>query len=561
MIYLVFPTSWHPSQPYLSLPSLKAFLNQNGVHDVVQRDLAIELLNDLCTWEKTKPLYERIIRELNELSSRASLTQVESEKFAKLREAEEIVMALKDQIDAAVDSQRSPEFYEIDQYMENLKIMDVWLDNILAPYYPSQLTVIGSQMRFSPYSSKEVIDSFDHPEENFFYDLYEKWYLDGILKEDIDILGISITSVEQIISGLTLAYLVKKNRPEIHITIGGSVFTKLVEHLRGDGDLSKVPNLIYRQDGVVTVNRPFAKEELNALPTPDFDGLPLDLYLSPTLVLPIMGSRGCYWEKCAFCSIPFDHMNFHVRYAENVVNDFKVLKEKYNCDHFFFTDEALPINFLRTFAAKIIEQKVDVQWTGELKFEKSLLKDDRIELLYKSGCRKLIFGLESYNQRVLDSMKKGVELSWVDETSEACMKLGIAMHFYLICGFPTETEPEVMDSINFVLNNQRLLDSPGFSAILSQFDLERGAPIEKNPGEWGITKLYTPPEHDLSLGYTYETTIGMSSDEANVLYQQLIEKLGREVMTFPHNYSLSDGLLYLSHHQKHSLPERLGALA
>jgi anaerobic magnesium-protoporphyrin IX monomethyl ester cyclase len=591
MIYLVFPTSWHPSQPYLSLPSLKAFLNQNGVHDVVQRDLAIELLNDLCTWEKTKPLYERIIRELNELSVRPRLTQVESEKFAKLREAEEIVMALKDQIDFAINSQRSPDFYEIDQYMENLKIMDVWLDNILAPYYPSQLTVIGSQMRFSPYSSKEVIDSFSHPEENFFYDLYEKWYLDNILKEDIDILGISITSVEQIISGLTLAHLVKKNRPEIHITIGGSVFTKLVdrlekdastlfdfvdsfivhegetpllrlvEHLRGDRDLSKVPNLIYREGGTVIVNRPFAKEELNALPTPDFDGLPLDLYLSPTRVLPVMGSRGCYWEKCAFCSIPFDHMNFHVRYAENVVNDFKVLQEKYNCDHFFFTDEALPINFLRTFAAKIIEQKVDVQWTGELKFEKSLLKDDRIELLYKSGCRKLIFGLESYNQRVLDTMKKGVELSWVDDTSEACMKLGIAMHFYLICGFPTETEAEVMDSINFVLNNQRLLDSPGFSAILSQFDLERGAPIEKNPSEWGITKLYTPPEHDLSLGYTYETTVGMSSDEANQLYQQLIEKLGREVMTFPHNYSLSDGLLYLSHHEKHSLTERLGILA
>ncbi|MDG1929539.1 MAG: radical SAM protein, partial [Nitrospinaceae bacterium] len=449
MIYLVFPTSWHPSQPYLSLPSLKAFLNQNGVHDVIQRDLAIELLNDLCTWEKTKPLYERIIRELNELSSRPRLTQVESEKFAKLREAEEIVMALKDQIDSAVNSQRSPEFYEIDQYMENLKVMDVWLDNILAPYYPSQLTVIGSQMRFSPYSSKEVIDSFSHPEENFFYDLYEKWYLDDILKEDIDIFGISITSVEQIISGLTLAYLVKKNRPEIHITVGGSVFTKLVdrlekdasplfdfvdsfvvhegetpllrlvEHLRGDGDLSKVPNLIYREKGIVKVNRPFAKEELNALPTPDFDGLPLDLYLSPTRVLPVMGSRGCYWEKCAFCSIPFDHMDFHVRYAENVVNDFKVLQEKYNCDHFFFTDEALPINFLRTFAAKIIEQKIDVQWTGELKFEKSLLKDDRIELLYKSGCRKLIFGLESYNQRVLDAMKKGVELSWVDDTAEA----------------------------------------------------------------------------------------------------------------------------------------------
>ena len=31
MIYLVFPSSWHPSQPYLSLPALKGFLHQNGI--------------------------------------------------------------------------------------------------------------------------------------------------------------------------------------------------------------------------------------------------------------------------------------------------------------------------------------------------------------------------------------------------------------------------------------------------------------------------------------------------------------------------------------------------
>ena len=36
-------------------------------------------------------------------------------------------------------------------------------------------------------------------------------------------------------------------------------------------------------------------------------------------------------------------------------------------------------------------------------------------------------------------------------TAEACMKLGIAMHFYLICGFPTETEEEAMMTLNFIL--------------------------------------------------------------------------------------------------------------
>jgi radical SAM superfamily enzyme YgiQ (UPF0313 family) len=592
MIYLVFPSSWHPSQPYLSLPSLKAFLAKHDIHDVVQRDLAIELLDDLCTWEKTKSLYERIIRELNELRMNPRRNKFEQEKYAKLLEAEEIIPSLKDQIDAAKQSLRNKEdFYDLERYMESLKIIDVWLDNILAPYFPSQLTVIGSQLRFTPYSSEEIVDSFNHPEENYFYDLYEKWYLPSILEKDIDILGISITSVEQIIPGLTLAHLVKKHRKDIHITVGGSVFTKLVDRLekngsplfkfvdsfivhegetpllrlvqelRGSKDLTKVPNLAYEVEGRVQVNRPFAKEELNALPTPDFDGLPLDLYLSPERVLPIMGSRGCYWERCAFCSIPFDHMDFHVRYAENVVNDVKTLQEKYDCNYFFFTDEALPINFMKTFAGKIVEQELNIQWTGELKFEKSLLKENRMELLYRSGCRKLIFGLESYNQRVLDSMKKGVELEVVDKTVEECLRIGIAMHFYLICGFPTETREEVMDSVNFVLDNQKLLDSPGFSCIASQFDLEKGTPLEQNPAEWHITKIYTPPDQDLSLGYSYEGTVGMTAEQATELYQEIVEKLGREVMTFPDNYSLSDGLLYLGHHQRQDIRERLNALA
>ncbi len=590
MIYLVFPSSWHPSQPYLSLPALKAFLHKNGIEDVVQRDLAIELLDHLCTWEKTQPLYEKTLNQIRQLTSQPTLSEFEREKLNKLKEAEEIIPALMHEIDGAKMSLRNEDFYDVERYMESLKIIDVWLDNILAPYFPSQLTVIGSQTRFSPYSSQEIINSFSKPEENYFYDLYKEHYIPSIAKEDIDILGVSITSVEQVVPGLTFAYLMKEARPDIHITIGGSVFTKLVDRLekgsplfkfvdsfivhegetpllnlvqqlRGEGDLSKVPNLIYENEGKVVVNRPFAKEDLNLLPTPDFDGMPFDLYFAPERVLPVMGSRGCYWERCAFCSIPFDHMDFHVRYAENVVQDFKNLQEKYGCNYFFFTDEALPINFLKSFAEKIVEENVKVQWTGELKFEKSLLRGNRLEMLYRSGLRKLIFGLESYNQRVLDCMDKGVELEVIDGTVKQCMDIGIAMHFYLICGFPTETREEVLDTLNFVLDNPLMLETPGFSAIMSQFDLERGTPLEKNAQKWHISNLYTPPEHDLSLGYSYDISVGMNAEEATVVYEEMVSRLNERVETFPHNYSLSDGLLYLGYHERENIEVKLSTLA
>ena len=77
MIYLVFPSSWHPSQPYLSLPALKGFLHQHGITDVVQRDLAIELLDYLCSWKNTQPLYDRILKDLHQLGSKPFLTDLE----------------------------------------------------------------------------------------------------------------------------------------------------------------------------------------------------------------------------------------------------------------------------------------------------------------------------------------------------------------------------------------------------------------------------------------------------------------------------------------------------
>ena len=65
-----------------------------------------------------------------------------------------------------------------------------------------------------------------------------------------------------------------------------------------------------------------------------------------------------------------------------------------------------------------------------------------------------------------------------------------------------------------------------------------------------IRVLYPPPDHDLSLGYSYKINAGMDSDEAEVLYRELQEKINQKVSTFPDNYSLSDGLLYLGHPQE-----------
>ncbi|MBH0180472.1 MAG: B12-binding domain-containing radical SAM protein, partial [Nitrospira sp.] len=88
---------------------------------------------------------------------------------------------------------------------------------------------------------------------------------------------------------MTLCKLIKETAPDLHVTIGGSIFTRLVDNVRrcpnlfeladdivvfegetallelvnqlaGKKDYSKVPNLIYRKDGKITVNQPFYSE-------------------------------------------------------------------------------------------------------------------------------------------------------------------------------------------------------------------------------------------------------------------------------------------------------------
>jgi hypothetical protein len=131
----------------------------------------------------------------------------------------------------------------------------------------------------------------------------------------------------------------------------------------------------------------------------------------------------------------------------------------------------------------------------------------------------------------------------------------IALHLYVIVGFLTETRAEVVETKDFVLNNQRLLKSYGFSCLPCLFDLEKGSPIMDAPEKFGIKRIMTPKGHDLSLGYLYEASRGMPPQEAEELYSDLMERVNSLVNPVPFNYSMADGLLYLVR-RKESMKEK-----
>lgn len=578
-VLLLFPPSWHPSQPYLSLPSLTAFLKHHGVCDVAQRDLNIELLDVLLTRKKCAELFQRMTDKLKRLEGIPPVHPIDEERRNALAYATQAIPSIIDKIEYAKNTLRSEDFYDLAKYMEGVHVVNEYLGMVSTLYYPSVMTALHNDMRYSVYSSQDILKALDDEEENIFLDLYKSHVLSSILAYSPQLVGISITSTSQIIPGLTIARLIKAEEKDVHITVGGSVFTKLIDNLRQGSDLfsvvdsfivfegerallelvkqvdgkkefKKIPNLVYLEDGVVKVNEPFCTEDLNALPTPDFDGLPLRLYHAPASVLPIQTSRGCYYRKCAFCNLHLDHGNFRLRRTDLLMEDIRTLSQKYDTRNFFFTDESVPINKLREISQRLLEKQWDIKWMGGVRFE-NVLSRDLLENMAKSGCQKLVFGLESYSQRLLDLMKKGTKTDVVKRILDDCLAAGIAFHLYIIVGFPTETEEEAQETLAFVLRKE-YLTSRGYSCLPSLFGMEKDSPLTHNPAEYGISSIMSPKSEDLGLGYFYEVERGMTVEEAEQMYHHVIGKLSDELCPFPYNYSMSDGLLYIADCKKRS---------
>ena len=591
-ISLLFPPTWHPSQPYLSLPSLTGFLAQAGVKNVAQRDLGIELLDAVLTYGFGKQVYARLMDKVKQLERErhGETGPGSAEHYARVVESLERFPYLIDRIEPAKDALRGEEFYDTDQYRESLFLIDKWLELISTLYFPTRITVVDNQFSsYSIYSSRDILKAIRDEEQNPYIELFKDLFLPSILAQKPDLVGVSITATSQIIPGLTLCRLIKESNTDLHLTIGGSIFTRLVDNLRrcaslfelthdfivfegetallelvtqleGKRDFSKVPNLIYRQNGKITVNQPFYSENINALPAPNYDGFPLGRYLAPATVLPVQFSRGCYYKDCAFCALTLDHQNFRQKDPGRTVDDLQMLTEKYRTPYFFFTDECLALSPTKRMCQQILDRKLYIQWTAEMRFEKNLSRD-LLTLMRDAGCLKIVFGLESFNQRVMDFMKKGIKQESVRRITEECVDLGVAVHCYIIVGFPTEKEGEALETMNFIVSNTRLNSSYGFSCQPCLFDLEKEAPIMSDPGSYGIRRIMRPASEDLSLGFFYEVQEGMTPEQAEKVYQHVYEKVSEVVCELPFNYSMADGLLYIARAkaQAQQVPQPTGA--
>ncbi len=569
-VLLLFPPFWDTQQPYLALPSLTAFLQTEGVA-VSQRDLNIEIFDYLLSSTYLKKIGPRIEKQIK-LGSKKNLSQLKKARSLLPEVVSEIGKAKK-----VLRDENS--FYDLKLFQQSKRLLQSGLFIISSLYFPTKLDLFGYFSSYSTDSPVDLLKASVDRKSNLFLEIYEELIPPIIKKEKPVVIGISISGEYQIIPGLTLARFIKKNYPKVHLVIGGNIFTRLgnvlsqrkkffsiffnsvimhegekpllslVTALTKKKGLNDVPNLLYFKKGKIMINKIGLPEDLNRLPTPDFTGLKLSLYFTPTPILPVLASRGCYWGKCAFCDHGYIYRRYYrTRRTDLLVNDLKTLRQKYQTKYFSFADEAISPKQYRLISETLIKERVNIYWLSEARFEKEISKK-LARKIYKAGGLLIYFGLESASQRILSLMKKGTKLETIKKVLENTAKAGIWNHVFVFFGFPTETKKEAKKTSNFIFNHKETIHSV-WSGV---FAMGRWSGVRQNPQQFKISKI---KEKKFSLSYDYKPLAGCSLVETKKIWErfklQLDQEYGKPIWRVLNRAEL---LLYLDHYK-----DRLGQL-
>ena len=531
---LLFPPEWVPTAPYLALPSLTAVLRSGG-HEVVQKDVNIEMyelfFSDVfLIWVHARMVQRQ--RALEAKAQREGLSEKETDQRARLDEALALdVMDLAAHAEEAKRINRSEDFYDADKLEWALNVFRDVMRYISAAYYPASLVYypMESHLGYRPGVSREVLACLDDEQVNVYRDVCRQLVLSAVSKERPDVVGVSIGTKMQLIAGFTFCKMIKEAFPDVHVTVGGNVVTRLQEDLAkqdalftsvfdsailyegehallwllealvGDRSWESVPNLMYRDQGRVRVNPEIYTEKTTALPLPDFEGMPLDSYFVPTRILPYLATRGCYWGRCTFCDHGQGYFDqYRGKPAHDVVREVKALKDKYHAEHFLFADESYPPALFKKVSQLLVEERVDIKWTTLIRFEETLQDPAIWDLAAKSGCKTLYYGMESANERVLALMDKHAKKSVIEGNLREAARVGIWNHVMAFYGFPGETREEAEDTRQFLLRNQPHIHS----VEVFYFVAYRHTPMVRHPERFGMT-IHKQDEYDMPLDYYY----------------------------------------------------------
>lgn len=230
---------------------------------------------------------------------------------------------------------------------------------------------------------------------------------------------------------------------------GEIAFYEFIKYLTGKLKVEEVHNLWYKTKGVIK-NNPLAKlVDLNTLPRLPYDLVDMSNYIlsyGNRKMLILESSRGCP-NRCKFCFVnrSVSQRVWRALTAQNLFDQIVYLKKRYNIDGVEFQDLSsfVDTNRIIEFSNLVIKNKLNIFWNTCGRIDDLLrMGKDGIDLLEKSGLKRLSVGIESGSEKILEMINKKLTLNQVYAISKQLNHRRIDPYYSFIIGFPGETKSQ-----------------------------------------------------------------------------------------------------------------------
>lgn len=260
---------------------------------------------------------------------------------------------------------------------------------------------------------------------------------------------------------------IKARFPESHLTIGGphasalavewlahypafdsvvigegeATMVELAERLRDRRSWHGLAGTAYRnEEGVHLGPRREAWSDLDGLAKPweRFDyGF-------------VITSRGCP-GKCTFCSSPkLWEGPIRFRSAQSVLEELEELVVRRGHRYLGIKDDTFTAHRKRVLAIceGIVARGLDFRWMCDTRAD--CIDPEVLAAMRRAGCVKVNIGIESANPRILENLRKRLDLAQVRQATADAREVGMDVRFYFIVGSRGETPETIRESLAFV---------------------------------------------------------------------------------------------------------------
>ncbi len=532
---LIFPPYVSASRsPYLSVPLLVGQLRAENI-DAKGLDLNLEFNNDIITRknvenaiDKLHRIYEHIdeqIMSAPELSIdfRPSKTDFQNKKnlIEKLfsDEKQSLLKQVTQDIDEAVKFIKLLPYDDCIPKNPITSTINIAKEIIGLCYYPSSFYQGGNYSL----NYKDIKNWAYNVDENIYIEYFSK-KVSEIANENYDFIGVSIPSEEQFFASFTLLRLLKektnsrilagghilysnpdvlKKYPdffdifadEILIGEGETSIVQYAHYVEGKLQAEEVSGLMYRDsNGIIQKNEVRKIDSINLIKEPSYEGYNLNKYWNNYMYLPVQFTKGCYWHKCAFCTAYMGKGFYMIRTPEQAVDIIENMTKKYNIYAFEILDDAINPQYFDKFADEILKRKLKIVYNAFLRLENFTPK--LLKKLYKSGLRGAFWGYEAESNRIIELMNKGIDLKERKNILINSHKIGIKNSVGVMLGFPTETEEEMKQTVDFCNKYDKYIDR----LQMFSFQLRKNSLMLLNPDKYQIHE-HTDKEE---FSYTYK---------------------------------------------------------